>query len=218
VTGKDVSRKPVAVSRRAEASRTADPLPHAIHRRNSQTGNCNCQTLRLSGYRLPATGYRTRGFTLIELIAAFVIFALGFGVLLQILGGSLHTTTQSVDESKAAMWAQTVLDTQGIGEPLEEGTSRGRFDDQYSWELRVQKYDPPPAQTTVAPIGSASANGLITQVTPNLDMFQLELVVSWGNQFLMHRAHFATVRVMNPPQLPGNGANPQPPAPARAQR
>ena len=173
---------------------------------------------RFSYSRFPVPS--ARGFTLIELIAAFVIFALGFGVLLQILGGSLRTTTQSLDESKAAMWAQTVLDTQGIGEPLQEGSSRGRFDDQYSWELRVSKYDPPPAQTTVQPIGSADANGLITQLTPNMDLFQLDLDVSWGNQFLMHRAHFATVRVMNPPQLPGNGAVPQqqPQIPVRSQR
>ena len=153
---------------------------------------------------------KSGGFTLIELVAAFVIFALGFGVLLQILGGALHTTSQSVDYSKAAMWAQTLLDTQGIGEPLQEGTSQGRFDDEFGWELRVSKYDPPPAQTTVAPIGSADANGLITQAAPSLDLFQLELVVSWGNRFLMHRAQFATVRVMNPPQLGGNGAMPQP--------
>jgi len=162
---------------------------------------------------------KSGGFTLIELVAAFVIFALGFGVLLQILGGALHTTSQSVDYSKAAMWAQTLLDTQGIGEPLQEGTSSGRFDDQFGWELRVSKYDPPPAQTTVAPIGSADANGLITQVAPPLDLFQLELVVSWGNRFLMHRARFATVRVMNPPQVAGNGAPPQPQQqPVRGQR
>ncbi|HZX91649.1 MAG TPA: prepilin-type N-terminal cleavage/methylation domain-containing protein [Rudaea sp.] len=162
---------------------------------------------------------KSGGFTLIELVAAFVIFALGFGVLLQILGGALHTTSQSVDYSKAAMWAQTLLDTQGIGEPLQEGTSSGRFDEQFGWELRVSKYDPPPAQTTVAPIGSADANGLITQVAPSLDLFQLELVVSWGNRFLMHRAQFATVRVMNPPQVAGNGAPPQPQQqPVRGQR
>jgi general secretion pathway protein I len=153
---------------------------------------------------------KSGGFTLIELVAAFVIFALGFGVLLQILGGALHTTSQSVDYSKAAMWAQTVLDTQGIGEPLQEGITSGRFDDQYGWELRISKYDPPPAQTTVTPIGSADANGLITQAVPSLDLFQLELVVSWGNRFLMHHAQFATVRVMNPPQLAGNVPVPQP--------
>jgi general secretion pathway protein I len=162
---------------------------------------------------------KSGGFTLIELVAAFVIFALGFGVLLQILGGALHTTAQSVDYSKAAMWAQTILDTQGIGEPLQEGTSSGRFDDQFGWELRVSKYDPPPAQTTVAPIGSADANGMITPAAPALDLFQLDLVVSWGNRFLMHRAQFATVRVMNPPQVAGNGAIPQPQLqPVRGQR
>ena len=84
---KDVSRKPVAGSRRAGRS------------------------MQLSGYRLPVTGYRaSRGFTLIELVAAFVIFALGFGILLQILTGALRTTTQSADNSQAEMWAQSLLD------------------------------------------------------------------------------------------------------------
>jgi len=225
VSRNDGNRKPVAGSRRASASLAAAPLAQGGKHSYPQTGDCKREASGFSGYRLPATGYRasgyrrSSGFTLIELVAAFVIFALGFGVLLQILGGALHTTAQSVDYSKAAMWAQTLLDTQGIGEPLQEGTSSGRFDDQFGWELRVSKYDPPPAQTTVAPIGSADANGLITQAAPALDLFQLELVVSWGNRFLMHRAQFATVRVMNPPQVAGNGAPPQPQLqPVRGQR
>jgi general secretion pathway protein I len=147
---------------------------------------------------------RQQGFTLIELVAAFVIFALGFGVLLQILGSSLHTTAQSADYTKAALWAQSLLDTQGIGEPLQEGTSSGRFDDQYSWQLNVAKYDPPPVTTTVAPLTSSNANGLITAVATPLDLFQLELTVDWGNHYLMHHARFATVRVMNPPLQAGN--------------
>jgi len=157
---------------------------------------------------------RQRGFTLIELVAAFVIFAIGFGVLLQILGGSLHTTTQSVEDSKAAMWAQSQLDTQGIGEPLQEGVSSGHFDDQYSWQMRVARYDPPPVQTTVQPIGSANANGLLTPANPQLDLFQIELVVSWGNQYLMHHARFVTLRAMNPPQGAGNTL----PPPVRARQ
>ena len=97
----------------------------------------NARKVMVARKRAPPAFNKSGGFTLIELVAAFVIFALGFGVLLQILGGALHTTAQSVDYSKAAMWAQTVLDTQGIGEPLQEGVSSGRFDEQFGWELRV---------------------------------------------------------------------------------
>ena len=52
---------------------------------------------------------------------------------------------------------RSLLDTQGIGEPLQEGSSSGRFDDQYSWQLNISKYDPPPVTTTVTPIGSSDA-------------------------------------------------------------
>ena len=147
---------------------------------------------------------KSGGFTLIELVAAFVIFAVGFGVLLQILTGSLRTTAQSADYSKAAMWAQSLLDTQGIGEPLQEGSSSGRFDDRYSWQLNVARYEPPPVATTVQTLTTADANGLITTPVTPLDLFQLELVVSWGNVYLTHQARFTTVRAMNPPLQAGN--------------
>ena len=157
--------------------------------------------LRIAPRAIPALN-KSGGFTLIELVAAFVIFAVGFGVLLQILSGALHTTAQSADYTRAAMWAQSLLDTQGIGEPLQEGASSGRFDDRYSWQLNVTRYEPPPVTTTVAPLTTPDAGGLITQ-NQQLDMFQLDLVVNWGTVYLMHHARFSTVRVMNPPLQAG---------------
>lgn len=160
----------------------------------------------------------SRGFTLIELVAAFVVFALGFGVLLQILGGALHTTAQSAEYTRAALWAQTLLDTQGIGEPLQEGSSSGRFDDRYSWELNIQKYDPPPVTTTTTAttLTTSNAGGLITSPITPLDLFRMELVVNWGTQYLTHHARFSTVRVMNPPLQAGN--NIPPPQPIRSRQ
>jgi general secretion pathway protein I len=169
---------------------------------------------RFSHSRFPISN--SRGFTLIELVAAFVIFALGFGVLLQILGGALHTTSQSAEYTKAALWAQSLLDTQGIGEPLQEGSSSGRFDDHYSWQLNVAKYDPPPVTTTTAALTTSNAGGLITAPVTPLDLFQLDLVVSWGTQYLTHRARFSTVRVMNPPLQAGNTI--PPPQPIRSRQ
>ncbi|MDE2085731.1 MAG: prepilin-type N-terminal cleavage/methylation domain-containing protein [Xanthomonadaceae bacterium] len=65
--------------------------------------------------------HKSGGFTLIELVAAFVIFAIGFGVLLQILTTCLHTTAQAADYTRAALWAQSLMDVQGVGEPLKDG-------------------------------------------------------------------------------------------------
>jgi len=159
--------------------------------------------------------HKSGGFTLIEMVAAFVIFALGFGVLLQILGGALHTTAQSAEYTRAAMWAQSLLDTQGIGEPLQEGSSSGRFDEHYSWQLDIGKYDPPPVASTATSLTSANANGLITTADAQLDLFQLDLVVSWGTRFLTHHARFSTVRAMTPPVQAGNTIPPLAPIRSR---
>ena len=135
---------------------------------------------------------RQSGFTLIELIAAFVIFAIGFGILLEVLGDSIRTTRQAQQATQAALYAQSLLDVQGIGEPLKEGGSSGDFDDTYHWQLSVVRFQPQGA------VGSAMMQAMATPGQPEL--FQLELVVSWGNQYLQHHARFVTLRSMTPKQ------------------
>lgn len=153
--------------------------------------------------RITPSFQKSGGFTLVELIAAFVVFALGFGVLMQILGGSLHTTRQSAEATQAALYAQSLLDIQGIGEPLKEGGSNGDFDETYHWQLNVSRYQ---IQTTA---GSTLAPAMAAPGQPEL--FQLELVVSWGNQYLQHHARFVTLRSMTPPRAGGRMPPSQPP-------
>lgn len=142
---------------------------------------------------------RQQGFTLVELVAAFVIFALGFGVLLQILSTCLHMTTQSSDYTRVALWAQSLLDTQGIGDPLQDGSYSGKFDERYSWQLNVQKLPPPEDAQPVQAAGNAGTPPVqATQVAPNnIDLYQLELIVSWGGYYLTHNARFVTLRAQN---------------------
>jgi len=157
--------------------------------------------------RMPLS--RQRGFTLIELVAAFVMFALGFGVLLQILSGCLHTTAQSADYTRASLWAQSLLDTQGIGETLREGDDSGNFDDKYSWRLHVGKIQPPEtAQASGTPaVGNADARTpQVTPVANNIDLYQLELVVSWGSYYMTHNARFVTLRAVTPDNGQPGGA------------
>jgi general secretion pathway protein I len=141
--------------------------------------------------RMPKAPARQQGgFTLIELVAAFVIFALGFGILLEVLGDSIRTTRQAQQATQAALYAQSLLDIQGIGEPLQEGGSSGDFDDTYHWQLNVQRYQP---QVAAGPAPTLTMN------TPGQpELYQLEVVVSWGTQYLQHHARFVTLRSMQP--------------------
>ncbi|MBS0557625.1 MAG: prepilin-type N-terminal cleavage/methylation domain-containing protein [Proteobacteria bacterium] len=144
---------------------------------------------------------RQHGFTLIELVAAFVIFALGFGVLLQILSTCLHTTAQSADYTRAALWAQSLLDVQGVGEPLREGDYSGTFDDKYRWRLQVAKIPPQdiaPVASSVPVAGNTNAPPVqAVPIAPSIDLFKLQLDVTWGTIYLQHDARFVTLSAQN---------------------
>ena len=154
---------------------------------------------------------RQSGFTLVELVAAFVIFALGFGILMSILTDNIHVTSESADITRAALWAQSLIDMQGVGESLQEGSSSGRFDEKYTWQMNVAKIQPPeePQSGGVTP-GNATMQGpQITQVANTVDLYQLELVVSWGTRYLQHHARFVTLRAQESQQNgPGVGLTP----------
>lgn len=167
-----------------------------------------------------------RGFSLIEMVAAFLVFAIGIGVLMQILASSMHSARQSEGYTMAALWAESKLDTVGVGEPVEAGRSSGRFDDTYAWDLEIAQVDPsaiePPPQQVAA--GNTGANGSARpattsaanaglggglQATP-FDLYQVDLVVSWGGRFgsHVHRAHFGTLRAVNPDPNSNLNGNP----------
>ena len=70
-----------------------------------------------------------RGFSLIEMVAAFLVFAIAIGVLMSVLTAAMRNTRMSADYTMAALWAQSRLDIVGVGIPVEEGHTSGRFDD-----------------------------------------------------------------------------------------
>ena len=124
----------------------------------------------------------TRGFSLLEIIVAFVVFALAFGLLMQVASGSLRNARHSAHFTQAALHAQSKLDELGVGEPLKEGSDSGRFDDRYAWRLDVRRQAAP-----AAPNGN-------TEELP-LELMHLELVVEWRDGIRMRDARFVTERV-----------------------
>ncbi|HQX25490.1 MAG TPA: type II secretion system protein [Pseudomonadota bacterium] len=128
---------------------------------------------------------RARGFTLIELVTSFVVFALAFGVLMEIATSSMRAARRSAAYTQAALLAQSQLDAVGIGAPLVDGRDNGRYNEDYDWELDIRKSEPPPA-----------SDG--TLETGIVDLYRIELVVRWRDGPREQSASFVTLRAQQP--------------------
>ena len=134
---------------------------------------------------MPARG-RTGGFTLLELLLAFVVFALSFTTVLEILSGSMRNTVRARHNSEAALTAQSLMDQVGLEIPLENGYSANGESGEYAWELEIFDY-----ANTGENIHSVELAGL-TQI----DLLQVDLVISWGEPPRDQTRRFSTIRAV----------------------
>ncbi|WP_331644144.1 prepilin-type N-terminal cleavage/methylation domain-containing protein [Luteibacter sp.] len=121
------------------------------------------------------------GFSLLEIIAAIAVLAIAFAALMQVAGSAMSLTARANERTQAALRARSLLDSAFIMDPVQEGSSDGRFDDTYRWQLNVSPFnagDAPPDS------GNAGAR-----------MYRLDLDVFWGDRDHERRAHFATLRL-----------------------
>jgi general secretion pathway protein I len=92
--------------------------------------------------RRPAV--RAGGFSLIEVLAAFVILSLVATALFGLFGGALRNLAAADDWNRAVLVAESRLAAAASIRPLREAVDRGDVDDgRIKWETRVSPYDPP---------------------------------------------------------------------------
>jgi len=133
-------------------------------------------------FRAPGTRSQT-GFTLLEVLVAFTVFAVLVGSLFQVMSGALQGVGRSDAYGQAALWAQSKLSAIGIETPIEEGTTSGEFDEEYAWELNLSLYQ-----------GETSGENLIVfDELPPVELYHVDLVVSWGGD-RPRQARFTTLR------------------------
>lgn len=127
------------------------------------------------------------GFTLLELLLAFVVFALSFATVMEILSGSMRNTVRAREYTEAALTAQSVMDQLGLEIPLEAGVSLSGESGDYRWAIDLYEY-----QDT----GENPYSVELAELT-DIDLLQVDLEVSWGEPPREQTSYFATVKALS---------------------
>lgn len=131
----------------------------------------------------------SRGFSLLEVLVAFVILALVLGVVMEIFSGGLRNVSRAGEYQKAVLLGQSKLASVGIETQLVESESSGEFgapDAAYRWQLSIRPYRDPQIEQTDAPVA----------VLP-VALLEVNLQVSWGATEPQHVIGFKTLRLAN---------------------
>ena len=132
------------------------------------------------------------GFTLIEIMVAFGVLALGLTLLLGTLSGASRQLRQAGDAGQAALHAQSLL-VERSDALLRPGRLSGTFEEgRYRWQLEVAPWRDPQPRATQAPEDPFAAR-----------LLHVRLDVVWGEGSPQQRLRLASLRLVRP--LPAGG-------------
>jgi general secretion pathway protein I len=128
---------------------------------------------------------RQAGFTLIEVVVAFVLLALVFSTAFEIFSQGLSRAGALEERSRALEVASSQLADAGMEQPLADGTSSGEArDPRFRWTTSVTRYDEGSASDPDHPI-----------VTP-YQLYRIEVKVDWhGGDAKDHALTLATLKL-----------------------
>jgi hypothetical protein len=130
---------------------------------------------RILSYLRPCGGQD--GFILADVLVSLIITSLVIGVLLAAVSRSAISTQRTADQYRASSYARSKLaELRGAG-PLVEGRPDGRFDDVFSWSLRIEKNEKLSLEHETAP----------------LIAFDVELKVSWRRGSHLYQRFYRTM-------------------------
>ena len=128
-------------------------------------------------------GRQQRGFTLLEVLVAFVIAAMSLAVMYQIYAHGAASAILGKEYAEAVAIAESRLAELGITKPLDQMETVGIVADKYRWELNFRDPEPDPEQS----------------FDPQLLLQEIELTLSWDSRGGRRTLRFHTLRPANSP-------------------
>lgn len=125
---------------------------------------------------------RSRGYTLVEVLVAFLILAMALTVLLRIFSSGLRNVGIASDYAAATLIAESRLAATGIGEPLVPGETGGLDAQRFSWTRTVSDYTPHADYRSTARDFAA---------------YYVTVTVSWPNGDRERRVDIATIKFVD---------------------
>lgn len=127
---------------------------------------------------------RQHGFTLIEVLVAFVLLALVMSVGLEVFTTGMRRSIDLEERSQALAVAQSQMAGAGIEVPLKEGNASGQTDDgKYRWILTIARSEE----------GAADPNQPLQSA---YGLYRVEVVVTWrGSDERDHAFSLATLQL-----------------------
>jgi general secretion pathway protein I len=129
-------------------------------------------------------GRASRGFTLLEVMLAFVIFAISFATVLEIMAGSMRSVRRASDDTEVALFAQSIMDLVGTEIPVEEGQFSGTGMDRYDLQLGISQY-----------ASSAGDPGTLELAElSGVALYYVDLEIDWDTGRRKRNLNFTTIR------------------------
>lgn len=119
---------------------------------------------------------------------AFVIFALSFATVLEIMAGSMRSVGRASNDTEVALLAQSLMDLVGNEIPVEEGEYSDVAMDRYNWQMTISFYDA---------VGESDDTIMSTpELAENsgIELYRVDLYLDWETGRRERELHFSTIR------------------------